>query len=310
MRGRASTVMPSKCWRYENGDMTRTLAELRCDYHRKIEDQIFSLVMGNGGPYPNFADGGSQSSVLIANGIAERLKFNPQPQAPKVTGQTAGSLFERITCEFVEASFESIRHLRPGEWAYMTAQTKIHNFAQYRHLDELQSMVRGNSALSSALGHGYLVTPDIVVARHPVTTDQVNAPGKFLDDSEGTLLTPFLSKDQTEVVPFLHASISCKWTIRSDRSQNTRTEALNLMRNRKGRLPHIVAVTAEPLPMRIASLALGTGDLDCVYHLALDELRETCATTPQLVDQAEILETMVQGQRLRDIRDLAFDLAV
>ncbi|MBO9364254.1 MAG: restriction endonuclease, partial [Roseiflexus sp.] len=63
----------------------------------------------------------------------------------------------------------------------------------------------------------------------------------------------------------LHASISRKWTIRSDRSQNIRTEAMNLIRNRKGHTPHIVAVTAEPLPTRIASLALGTGDLDCVY---------------------------------------------
>ena len=97
---------------------------------------------------------------------------------------------------------------------------------------------------------------------------------------------------------------------RSDRSQNTRTEALNLIRNRKGNLPHIVAVTAEPLPMRIASLALGTGDLDCVYHFALDELREVCETLPKGEDQLEMLETMIQGNRLRDISDLPFDLAV
>jgi hypothetical protein len=31
-------------------------------------------------------------------------------------------------------------------------------------------------------------------------------------------------------------------------------------------------VTAEPLPSRIASLALGTGDVDCIYHAALYEL--------------------------------------
>ncbi|MBN1975836.1 MAG: restriction endonuclease, partial [Anaerolineae bacterium] len=33
--------------------------------------------------------------------------------------------------------------------------------------------------------------------------------------------------------------MSCKWTIRSDRGQNPRTEVLNLIRNRKGHLPHI-----------------------------------------------------------------------
>lgn len=63
-----------------------------------------------------------------------------------------------------------------------------------------------------------------------------------------------------------------KYTMRSDRAQNSRTEALNLIRNRKGHLPHIVVVTAEHMPNRLASLALGNGDIDCVYHFALYEL--------------------------------------
>lgn len=85
--------------------------------------------------------------------------------------------------------------------------------------------------------------------------------------------------------PILHASISCKWTIRSDRSQNARTEGLNLIRSRKGNAPHIVIVTAEPYPQRIASLALGTAVL-------------------------EMLDILVSGKRLRDISDLPFDLAI
>lgn len=88
------------------------------------------------------------------------------------------------------------------------------------------------------------------------------------------------------------------------------TEALNLIRNRKGNLPHIVAVTAEPLPMRIASLALGTGDIDCVYHFALDELRQVCEAIPKVKDQSEMLAVMVEGSRLRDISDLPFDIVV
>lgn len=109
--------------------------------------------------------------------------------------------------------------------------------------------------------------------------------------------------------PILHASISCKWTIRSDRAQNTRTEALNLIRNRKGPLPHVVAVTAEPLPTRIAALALGTGDLDCVYHFALPELKKTIEQIDNQ-DQLDMLNTMIEGRRLRDISDLPFDLAI
>ena len=97
--------------------------------------------------------------------------------------------------------------------------------------------------------------------------------------------------------------------MRSDRTQNTRTEALNLIRNRKGHLPHIVVVTAEPLPTRLASIALGTGDLDRVYHFALTELREAVNVAGS-EDQQEVLETMIQGRRLRDVADLPFDLAI
>jgi hypothetical protein len=64
----------------------------------------------------------------------------------------------------------------------------------------------------------------------------------------------------------------------------------------------------EPLPTRIASVALGTGDLDCVYHGALHELQEAIEDLKNQ-DQNDMLVTLVQGRRLRDISDLPFDLA-
>ena len=73
-------------------------------------------------------------------------------------------------------------------------------------------------------------------------------------------------------------------------------------------MPHAVAVTAEPLPTRLASLALGTGDLDCVYHFALVELLGAVQDTGR-DDQWELLSAMVEGRRLRDISDLPLDLA-
>jgi len=86
-------------------------------------------------------------------------------------------------------------------------------------------------------------------------------------------------------------------------------EGINLIRMRKGRTPHIVAVAAEPLPSRIASLALGTGDLDCVYHFALPELQAAVQRTNN-EDQAAVLTELVELRRLRDISDLPFDLAI
>ena len=81
------------------------------------------------------------------------------------------------------------------------------------------------------------------------------------------------------------------------------------MRNRKGRLPHIVAITGEPLPNRIASLALGTGDIDCVYHFALYELKQSLADLKR-EETLELLNTMIEGKRLRDLSDLPLDLVV
>jgi hypothetical protein len=122
-------------------------------------------------------------------------------------------------------------------------------------------------------------------------------------------LTAFRARNVGAETKIMHASISCKLTIRSDRSQNTRTEALNLLRNRKGHAPHMVAVTAEPLPTRLASLALGSGDLDCTYHIALPELFEA-ARTPGCEDQLDMLSQLIEGRRLRDIADLPLDLAI
>jgi hypothetical protein len=110
-------------------------------------------------------------------------------------------------------------------------------------------------------------------------------------------------------LPLIHASVSCKLTLRSDRAQNARSEALNLIRNRKGHAPHIAVVTAEPLPSRLSSLALGTGDIDCVYHFALPELQRAVDAEGN-EDSCESLKIMVEGKRLRDIADLPLDLAV
>ena len=286
-----------------------TLADLRESYHAAIGERIVRFSTRGGASYPNFADGSSKSSVLIANGIADALGYSDSAAKP-LPVQRTGSLFETLTRNFIEETFSALAHLRAGRWRYLTTRTRISGFEQYRHLDLLGELVSDHRDLSAALGHGYIVTPDIVIARSPVTRAEVNSAGMFVDEPGAASLTPFLESNRSPSLPFLHASVSCKWTIRSDRSQNTRTEALNLIRNRKGRLPHIVAVTAEPLPMRIASLALGTGDLDCVYHFALHELRQVCETLPGLEDQAEMLATMIGGDRLRDISDLPLDLAV
>lgn len=107
----------------------------------------------------------------------------------------------------------------------------------------------------------------------------------------------------------LYDLTSAKWTMRSDRAQNSRTEALGLIRSRKGRLPHVVVVTGEPMPSRLASLALGTGDIDCVYHFALHELVKA-GKDVGAEDSIELSDVLISGKRIKGISDLPLDLTV
>ena len=70
-----------------------------------------------------------------------------------------------------------------------------------------------------------------------------------------------------------------------------------------------MSVTAEPLPGRIALLALGAGDMNCVYHFALDELVRAVQDAGS-EESAEMLDMLMRGKCLKDISDLPLDLAV
>lgn len=200
--------------------------------------------------------------------------------------------------------------MRPGTWDVhqVTGRNRLEiaRYEQYAHLVALDRAAKNDPELAAALGSDYTITPDVVVVRDTESDEVINSSARLVDDSVTTLAS---LRKQNGGLPLLHASISCKWTIRSDRAQNARSEALNLVRNRKGRLPHIVVVTAEPTPSRLASIALGTGDIDCVYHFALYELQATVKALG-MDDAADLLAVMVEGKRLKDISDLPLDLAV
>lgn len=166
-----------------------------------------------------------------------------------------------------------------------------------------------NKQLSTMLGNDYMVAPDVVIYRDLYEDTEINQGRVYINEDICKMADLRKSNGGK---PILHASISAKWTMRSDRAQNSRTEALNLIRNRKGHLPHIVVVTGEPLPSRLASLALGTGDLDCVYHFALYELLDAVQEYGKngREDIIETLENLVDGKRLKDISDLPLDLSV
>lgn len=281
-----------------------TIAKLRKRYHK----EICTRILGSRSGVPNLADISSKTSKILAIGMVKRLGF-PLCNDPPV-GQTVGTLFAEITMDFLNNCFKLLSHIRPGEWVFSASQASvgIAAFEQYEHLADLATVLKIHKDLAATLGVDYIIKPDIVIGRQPLADNEINVSWNILGNKDISTLTPLRENNYDHPKPILHASISCKWTIRSDRSQNTRTEALNLIRNRKGKTPHICSVTAEPMPTRLASLAMGTGDIDCVYHMALPELAASVRESKN-EDQEDMLITLIKGKRLRDITDLPFDLA-
>jgi hypothetical protein len=190
---------------------------------------------------PNCADVDSAESLRLAAGMLDNLEISrgvlsdvpPNPGGP-LEQLVATDLAGRLPLRAPE------RH-----WNVQRGRV-VTSFAQYEHLSELDRLVRTSPELRVTIGQDYLIKPDVTVG---------------LED------TSILGQR-----PFLHAAISCKWTIRSDRVQNIRHEFTQMIRHRRGRQPHLVTVTAEPLPTRLASIARGTGEVDAVYHIALEAL--------------------------------------
>lgn len=291
--------------------MAVLLAEARQHLHQRMFESETLAVSQN--DTASNADSSSLQSKAIARTIIDLIaaQLNLKVHVvSKLSGQTLGKQFEQLIMAFLKDTFPKLQALRPGKWTIMQLgnnnKLKISDFAQYEHLDYLNKLTSQNSMLAAALGNDYLVAPDIVIYRDLYTDAELNKHIRVVDAKLGQMAA---IRQNNNGKPVLHASVSVKFTMRSDRAQNSRTEALNLIRNRKGPLPHIVVVTAEPLPSRIASLALGTGDIDCVYHFALHELMQAVQTVGTH-DSITLLNTLVQGHRLKDISDLPLDLAV
>lgn len=277
----------------------------------------------------NTADGHNTTSVLLSDGVATRAGVPVALRSGQ--GSTSGGAFERATSRFVTDALALFGHVTGRQFIVTPPATHfatpgpngrnrrlprriIGSYAQFEHLVEIERLVTDSPELQAALGGDYQVDPDIFVLFEPFSDADLNANGTVVTGAAGS--RSFVRQsNRAGAKPILHASISCKWTMRRDRAQNIRLEALNMVRNRKGRLPHVTAVTMECDPGILGSLSLGTGDIDCVYHGALTELVDAAddAATNYgggWIATRDRLMRMVDGSRLRDIADLPLDLLV
>jgi hypothetical protein len=322
-----------------------TLSDLRAEYHANLIQNLWGQrakpnvspatpwyvnVEGINRPVFNTADGHNDVSVVLSDGVATRVGVPVSMRSGQ--GSTSGKAFERATSAFIKDALDLFSHLTarqfivtpPAKHFLTTTATGrnrrlpkriIGSYAQFEHLVEIERLVKGNKDLQAALGGDYQVDPDIFVLFEAFTDADLNLNGAGLGAGDLAARSFARQANNQNPKPILHASISCKWTMRRDRAQNIRLEALNMVRNRKGRLPHVTAVTMECDPGILGSLSLGTGDIDCVYHGALNELMATAndAATKYggaWVGTRDHLQRMVGGSRLRDIADLPVDLLI
>ncbi|NYE17949.1 NgoMIV family type II restriction endonuclease [Actinomadura citrea] len=287
--------------------MTSILAAARKKFHDDLVNRR-TLTLSPSHIASN-ADKGQKTSVAIAGRIAQDLAARIVEQ--KIQGQRAGQQFEQAVEVFLRETFPCFQSLRPGDWTIYNVggsrkEYQVAKYEPYTHLADLARAVQNDPTLASVLGNSYEISPDVLIVRSPESDEVINRERELVDAEFGRYAVIRRANQKRAIV---HAIVSCKWTLRSDRAQNARSEALNVIRNRKGRAPHTVVVTGEPSPSRLASLALGTGDIDTVYHFALPELIEAVGETEN--DEAiDMLNTLVDGKRIRDITDLPLDLAV
>lgn len=231
---------------------------------------VFDLLGWNGSN-PNVADTSSTTSRAIAGALLNSLGIGHQVEH---VGQKAGRELEEAVAAYLTTSLPERLNGRTTE---VNRRTVVSDFAQYEHLAELDHLIAADvtGTLRASIGTDYQVKPDVTVGL----------------------------RDEIDGRHYLHAAVPCKWTLRSDRAQNVRHEAVVLIRHRRGRLPHIAAVTAEPMPSRLASLARGTAEVDALYHVALDELTDAVrlAGTPE---QVRVLTELIVHRRLFDLSDL------
>jgi hypothetical protein len=231
---------------------------------------------------PNCSDVDSLASLRLGGAMLDALGMsnpNESGEMPPDLPRNPGANLEIWVRD--QLLTELPTHDADREWD-VARGSLITEFAQYQHLTALDRLIQSDPNLRVSVGQDYLIKPDVTVGLGGASSSQG--------------------------VPFLHAAVSCKWTIRSDRVQNIRHEFNQMIRHRRGRQPHLVTVTAEPLPSRLASIARGTGEVDATYHIAFQELHTAVLNSEGDAQQAAWSEVVGQG-RLKDFNDLASDLA-
>lgn len=283
----ATEKASARCRRYFGVDRGPNLADLSGASSTRIAGEAYRIL---GIPIDHEVDFDLGSVEAAKNKLARTGSEDSEDAPPRRIPAAGTQLEQDLASDLEQSLYRRTPGVdpasRPRRWL-VTRQGDVSQFTQYEHLAALQELLEDQPVLRSTVGRDYQVTTDVMIG----------APSRWAGTKPYTL----------------HAAVSSKLTIRSDRAQNIRVEFGTLVRNRRGRLPHLVVVTAEPLPSRVISIARGTGEIDAIYHLMYHELGGALEALEgegrALRDQAADWREMIATGRVRPYEELADVLA-
>ena len=199
-------------------------------------------------------------------------------------------------------------------------------FSQYRHLAVFKQFAHKYTAPGSELAD---VIAEMAEAMPTSATDalvaRLQAAGaavagnhilvsELIDTMpEESMLKLDISIAAPQPVNRLLIGLSSKWSLRTDRAQDCISQGSKLVSLRRGHMPHFSVLTMEPRPSMLRLIAYGSGSVDCVYHLALQELRDAARVLESRRGVSgwaprALLERMVAQGRVRDYGDLVAEV--
>jgi hypothetical protein len=273
---------------------------------------------------PNTSDASDKFSVDLGNAMFEALGVDRAARGHEPTGTPFAT----------RVSADLLRHAKSaGSKVDVVPERRLNQFEQYQHVGALKKANAGPSKEFQAawkrlvaLTRREIVRPGRKVASLERYIDEIEKAVEkeaaarrvvFDEVGEESLLALDVTVSRAGVagVPHLDMGLSLKWSLRTDRAQDCRSQGAKLSTLRRGRMPHFAALTMEPRPYMLNLLAGGSGEVDCVYHLHLPALttaiEAVCgrnASKPRK-DAGDKFRRLVDQRRIRDYDDLVGHVA-
>lgn len=269
---------------------------------------------------PNTSDASEKLSVEIGEALFDVLGVSHVRTNDK-DEPTGSQLAKAVTADL-------LRRFAPGGSTEVGAERKLYEFEQYRHVGAIRDVRPGrskefNAAWKRRTTHIRNRATGADVARVEAMIEAVERSVETSDAALRKLLDELgdesmFGLDLTVArqglparLPTLELGLSLKWSLRTDRAQDCRSQGAKMSALRRGRMPHFAVVTMEPRPYMLNLLGGGSGDVDCVYHLDVPALTEAVdavyGKTSQRRRGRDQFHRLVDQRRIRDYDDLVGD---